>query len=241
MKHLRKQTALTSSSRERPFKYVYSSLNRHGSRYYYFQCKKNGEKKYFKSEIGTQAFLIEYNKFRGLLTKKKSIDKRSIQGLISQYKTSNEFIDLKPSTKKTKHSIFNWICENVPDANLTDWTAAHVEALMQRKGGAEAGNRVKIQMSLLFTYAQRIGWCPQGHNPAQLAKRRVHKTKGFHTWTAEEVEAFEKVHPHGSEARLALYLYMATGASKVDGVNLGWKGGILQLQKKIRKKGSFIR
>jgi integrase len=222
MKHLRKQTALTSSLRERPFKGVYSFV-KNGRRYYYYTATRKAKKQYFKSEAGTQKFLIEYNKFCGLNAKKKTINKKNIQSLISQYKTSNEFIDLKPSTKKTKNSIFDWICDNVPDASLTDWTAAHVEALMQRKGGAEAGNRVKIQMSLLFTYAQRIGWCPQGHNPAQLAKRRVHKTKGFHTWTAEEVEAFEKVHPHGSEARLALYLYMATGASKVDGVNLGWK------------------
>jgi integrase len=35
--------------------------------------------------------------------------------------------------------------------------------------------------------------------------------------------AFEAVHPHGSEARLALYLYMATGASRIDGVRLGFK------------------
>ena len=47
-------------------------------------------------------------------------------------------------------------------------------------------------------------------------------TSGFHTWTREEVESFEACHQAGSEARLALYLMMCTGAAKSDLVKLGW-------------------
>ena len=42
------------------------------------------------------------------------------------------------------------------------------------------------------------------------------RSKGFHTWTDEEVEKFRAAHPTGSKARLALELFLGTGAARQD-------------------------
>lgn len=222
MKHLRNHPLSTSSSTDRPFKYI-SKFTKNGKIYFYFQRKKTDKKEYFQSSPGTVEFLLEYNKFSGVDVKKKEKIDRTIASLILSYQASNDYVDLKASTKKDKQSIFAWIMDNAPNGDIRTMTPAHVEALMQLKDGAGAGNKVKKQLSLLFKHAQKINWVPIGFNPAMLATRRKHEVKGFHTWTPEEIAAYEAAHPSGTEARLALYLFMVTGASKADGLLLGWK------------------
>lgn len=46
---------------------------------------------------------------------------------------------------------------------------------------------------------------------------------GFHTWSVEEVQQFEKRHPIGTKARLALALLMFTGQRRSDVIRLGPK------------------
>jgi integrase/recombinase XerD len=46
-------------------------------------------------------------------------------------------------------------------------------------------------------------------------------TKGHHTWTLEEVEAFEDRHPIGSKARLAMAILLYTTCRREDAVRLG--------------------
>jgi integrase len=46
-------------------------------------------------------------------------------------------------------------------------------------------------------------------------------SEGFHTWTLEEVQAYEADHPLGSKARLALALLLFTGVRRSDAVKLG--------------------
>ena len=221
MKHLRKQTALISSLRERPFKYVYSSLNKVGHRYYYFQCKKNGEKNYFQSAPGTEAFLLEYNRFLGIGVKAKK-KKQTFDELIKLYKASPEFADLAGSTSALKHRVLDFIGSYVGPHNVEDMNKAHCDVLISKKSAPSEANKVRKELSVLFNFAQALEWIPQSKNPAKLTKKRNVNSSGFHTWTREEVEAFEACHQAGSEARLALYLMMCTGAARSDVVKLGW-------------------
>ena len=45
--------------------------------------------------------------------------------------------------------------------------------------------------------------------------------RGVHTWTVDEVHRFEKRHPIGTKARLALGLLLYTGVRRSDAVRLG--------------------
>ena len=60
------------------------------------------------------------------------------------------------------------------------------------------------------------------NDPAANVKRaKMTKTGGFYTWTEEDVAKFEARHPVGSEARLALALYLNLGVRKSDVVRIG--------------------
>ena len=58
-------------------------------------------------------------------------------------------------------------------------------------------------------------------NPTREVAYLKHATTGHHTWTVEEVEQYEKRHPVGSKARLALALLLYTGTRRSDAVLLG--------------------
>ena len=220
MKHLRKQTALISSLRERPFKYVSCNSSK-GYKFFYFQRKKKDKKQYFQSAPGTEAFLLEYNRFLGIGVEAKK-RKKSFDELIKLYKASPEFTDLAPKTRDLKYRVMQFIGSYVGPHSVEDMNKAHCDALMNKKSAPSEANKVRKELSVLFNFAQALEWIPQSKNPAKLTKKRNVNSRGFHTWTREEVEAFEACHQAGSEARLALYLMMCTGAARSDVVKLGW-------------------
>jgi integrase len=58
-------------------------------------------------------------------------------------------------------------------------------------------------------------------NPASEVGLLRTASDGHHTWTIDELEQFERHHPIGTTARLALDLLMYTGTRRSDVVRLG--------------------
>jgi integrase len=58
-------------------------------------------------------------------------------------------------------------------------------------------------------------------NPARDVSYLRGRLGGFHSWTVEEVEQYEKCHPIGTTARLALALLLYTGQRRSDVVLFG--------------------
>lgn len=81
-----------------------------------------------------------------------------------------------------------------------------------------ANNRVKA-IRAVCKFAVRNDYIVS--NPAKDLELIQHKTDGYHTWTVDEVAAFQKCHPLGSRARLALDLLLYTGVRRSDVVKLG--------------------
>ena len=78
-------------------------------------------------------------------------------------------------------------------------------------------------------------------NPARDVSYLRGRLGGFHSWTIDEVERYEKCHPIGSTARLALALLLYTGQRRSDVVLFGRqhvRGGWLQFtqQKKRHRR-----
>jgi integrase len=114
-----------------------------------------------------------------------------------------------------------------------------VMMLMDRKAGkpGAANNRKKF-LSAMFGWAVRQQIMKS--NPARDAERASYATEGFHTWTVEEVKCFEKRHPVGTRARLALALLLFTGARRGDMLTFGRqhiRDGVLRyIPRKTRHK-----
>ena len=58
-------------------------------------------------------------------------------------------------------------------------------------------------------------------NPAREVPYLHGDSSGYHSWTPEEIAAFEQRHPIGTRARLALALLLYTGQRRSDVVRLG--------------------
>lgn len=54
-----------------------------------------------------------------------------------------------------------------------------------------------------------------------LKLAKLKKSGGYHTWTEDEIAQYEKRHPSGTKARLALVLLLQTGHARSDVVRMG--------------------
>jgi integrase len=102
---------------------------------------------------------------------------------------------------------------------LTSQTVKTLRDLKKDKPGA-ANNRRKY-LSSMFGWAIEQTPPLMKSNPVRDVRRIMYESEGFHTWTAAEFEQFEKRHPPGTKAFLALALLLYTGTRRGDMVMLG--------------------
>jgi integrase len=136
---------------------------------------------------------------------------------------------LEKSTQRERRLILEAICSEpvAPGAEelfasfpIDRLTAKAVRVLRDRKSDAPfaANKRVKVMRYLLK-------WALEAEhvaaNPASQVTLVRTSSAGYHTWSLEELEQFEKRHAIGTKARLALDLVMYTGARRSDAVRLG--------------------
>ena len=139
--------------------------------------------------------------------------------LVAAYLDSAAFRNLAPSTRAAKHKRLDWIRQAVGEGRYAAMKPGHVERLMEKKGGPVAANRLKKDLGQLFALAaKRYGLA--GQNLAKLADAHKMRSQGFHTWTDDEIESFRAAHPTGSKARLALEIFLCTGAARQDAAAL---------------------
>ncbi|WP_407696791.1 tyrosine-type recombinase/integrase [Sedimentitalea xiamensis] len=93
---------------------------------------------------------------------------------------------------------------------------------MDRKEGPAAANKVRKNLSLLLNFAIRRGYGVT-FNPARYAEKRKENPDGFHVWTEAEIARFKRHHAAGTKARLALAIFLCTGASRQDAAAMGWR------------------
>lgn len=130
------------------------------------------------------------------------------------YLETAAFRNLAPITRANKRGRLDWIRAGIGPARYAKMEPRHVESLMEKKGGPEAANHLGENLRRSFAFAaKRYGF--KGQNPAALADTHRVRSAGYRTWTDDEVETFRTAHPTGSKARLALELFLGTGAARL--------------------------
>jgi integrase/recombinase XerD len=140
--------------------------------------------------------------------------------LCLSYYASATFQALDISTKKWRRRSLDEICGNHGHKPIAQMQPKHIRTLRDekvKKPGA-ARNRLKA-LRALFAWAVEEGLAPL--DPTQNVKVIRYTPKPYHTWTIEEVNAFENRHPIGSKARLAMALMLYTTCRREDAVRLG--------------------
>jgi integrase len=128
-------------------------------------------------------------------------------------------------TRRTRRSVLERFCEYKDDGDkpfaqlLPRHLSARRDALMDTAAAADTMIKVLRQ---LFRFAVRYDL--HVSNPAAQVEYLTVNPEGYHSWTLEEINAYERAHPFGSMARLALALALYTGPRRPDLVRFGSQG-----------------
>lgn len=205
-------------------KYVLRDKDRHGNERFYFRRDRTKPMVRLHGEPGSEEFLIAYsNALAGQTnTKAKTLPKESLEWLIRKYYSSAEFEALDPTTQRTRRGILKSVCDKHGDKPYLRLEGRHVRALRdEKKATPEAANVRLKALKQVFKYAVENDLIKA--NPASDVKKLKGKAGGFHSWTPEEIEKFEKLFPKGTKPRLAMALLLYTAQRRSDVVLMGPK------------------
>ena len=221
--------------------YVSAEISRHGKSFYYFRKRGAPRKIRLPGRPGDADFMAAYHAClagqplpaQQHLPEIRQVipvtDRKSLRWLCQQYLTSGLFQRHDVKTRRPRQSILNQLCDlpisdtnpkKMGEAPFEELHSKAIRSIRDRKADTpEAANNWLKAIKALFKWAVGEEHC--SHNPAKdVPKIRV-TTRGFHTWTIEEVEQFEAAYPIGTRQRLALALLLFTGCRRADVVTFG--------------------
>ena len=208
--------------RRNPFPGVSTGPDRHGKLRHRLKRTVNGRKVdcYLPGPYGSPEFRAAYEAAcEGIrLAGGRRAPPGTVGYLIEAYLGSKGYLRLADSTRRDVRGRLDWIRDAIGGAKYAKIEPRHVAAIMEKKGGPTAANRLRKDLGQLYRFAgKRLGY--RGPNPAALADSHKTRKGGYRTWTDDEIETFRAAHATGSKARLALEILVNTGASRVDAIN----------------------
>lgn len=221
------------------YPFVVEDRDRHGNVRLYFRRK--GQRKVRIREVpGTKAF---DDRYRELVRKYEAgeplVDSAGLpppkpgtwRWLCVEYMKSATFRELDLTTQAPRRGIlestydepvFKGAKETFADFPVSRMTPKAVRVLRDRKIATRtaANQRVKV-IRAVFNWALAEDPPLARTNPARDVPLLSTSRTGIHTWTVDEVRQYEKRHPIGTMARLALAIYLFTGLRRSDAARLG--------------------
>lgn len=224
-----------------PPKYVHGFIDRHGKPRFYF--RRAGFKKVPLPGLPwSPQFMAAYEE--ALAGQPAQIGSRrmkpgTIRALAVSYYNSIGFRSMKPITQSTYRNIIDRFCDEADQdgRKLGDKRAAtlhreHVVKLMAaRAEKPDSANGLRKALRAMMKHAVEVGL--RADDPTRDVKAIRVKSDGYHSWTDDEISQFERRHPVGSRARLALALLLHTGQRRSDVVRMGRqhiRDGVIQVR-----------
>src|SRR5262245_7196976 len=142
----------------------------------------------------------------------------SVSAAIAQYYGSQGWRSLTGGTPALRRAILERFRERHGDKRLASLPREFIVALLDTMAPHAARNWIK-------TFRHFIRWCESRKlitkDPTWGIKVKVPQSDGHHTWSEDEIAAFEAHHPVGSKARLALALGLYTAQRRGDVIRIG--------------------
>lgn len=218
--------------------YLSAEVNRHGRAVLY--VRRAGRRIRMTVPPGTPEFAAAYAAAVEQLGRPRPAPRRperkpfppgTLGWLAARYFASDEFRGLDARSQRTRRGVIE-ACLAEPHSDgdpemigfcpLGYVTARKIKRLRDLKAGRPgAANNRRKYLSALFGWALEHDPPLMATNPARDVRRVGYASAGFHSWTVDEVKAFEARHPVGSRARLALALLLYLGVRRGDVVALG--------------------
>ena len=145
--------------RHKRFHGVTKATDRHGKTRWRLRRTIKGRRIdcYIDAVFGSEDFRAQYEAALAEPEKKKTsgVGERTISFLIEDYLGSRAFKELAQATRYAKRLRLDWIRATIGEAHYQDLLPRHVTALMDRKGGPEAANRLHKDLAQLYKWASR--------------------------------------------------------------------------------------
>ena len=205
-------------------KWVLRDKDRHGNVRYYFRKDRTRPMVRLRGEPDSPEFLQAYNAaLAGEASERKvarRLSEEALEWLCRRYYESAAFYQLDVSTQRRRRRLLEEVCSKHGDKPYAKLEEKHIRALRDEKMKTpEAANHRLKALKQLFKFAKESGFVEK--NPTLDVTKLKSSGTGWHSWTDAEVEQFEKRHPVGTKARLALALLLYTAQRRSDVVLMG--------------------
>ncbi len=154
--------------------------------------------------------------------KEDRVEPGTIDAVIVNCYCSTDYTKLKASTQKVRRNMLKKFREQHGKKRVALLIPAHVKTIIgdmaERPGAA---NGMLKALRVLLRHAVDMGLLTD--NPARNVRKFAVNSEGFHSWTEEDVAAFQARHDLGSRAQHALSLLLYTGQRRSDVVRMGWQ------------------
>jgi site-specific recombinase XerD len=198
--------------------YVNTYRDRHGTVRHYF--RKRGHKPVALPGIpGSVEFMAAYQEaLGGLAPKGPRQGPGSVGALIFDYLRSPAFTNLKPASQRAYRVVLGRFGATHGHRMVHDMPRAKVAAYVHEIGANRPGmaNLTRKVLRRLLGHAVRAGY--RADNP--VTEIEAYRGGTRHTWTEQELAAYERRWPLGTRERLVYALLLYTGQRGGDVVKM---------------------
>jgi len=206
-------------------KYLVQDVDRHGNVRSYVRLPSK-RKIRIRGLPGSNEFLAAYHlALSGIDSEDKRrqyqrAPKGSFGYLCLAYYDSGNFKRLDRATQSWQRRALDRICQRHGDKPVGLMTTKHVKRFRDElKDTPSQSQKLLKALHSMFAWAMEVE--ETTNNPTVGVKAIKYVTKGHHAWTLGEVDQFERRHPIGSKARLAMALLLYTSWRREDATRLG--------------------
>jgi integrase/recombinase XerD len=204
-------------------KYLAEDRDRHGNTRWYVRLPGRPKIR-IRAAPGTREFMDQYAAAAAGQADRPRLPREAARGsfrrLCISYYGSAAFGRLDPSTQSWQRRALDRLAQQHGDKPVALMQPKHVRSLRDELKETPGAAKTRLKaLRALFRWAVEADEAP--HDPTFGVKPINYVSHGFHTWTIEEVEAYERRHPIGTKARLALAILLYTSWRREDAVRLG--------------------
>ena len=206
---------------KRPPKFVHGFLDRHGRPRFYFR-RPGYPSVALPGLPWSPEFMSAYEQALGgqaMQVGAAMVRPGTMRALAVSYFNSTAFRSMSAKPQRDYRHVIERFCKQHGDKRAATLQREHIVKLMAACAKPNAANHLRKVLRAMMKHAVEHGMRSDDPTRDVIAIRI--KTDGYHSWTEAEIAQFEKRHPVGSKARLALALLLHTGQRRADVVHLG--------------------
>jgi integrase len=201
--------------------YVHSFADRTGRVRHYF--RRNGRRTPLPGAFGSRDFLEAYAALLGEEQPKPAQrpepGDRSFHALAARYFGAPQFHQLSPASRKNYRRVIEGFVAEHGARRVDQLTRERVDILLGRMADRPGAGIIFLKrLRTLVHYAMALGWIATD----PTAKVQSYRSTEIHTWTEDEIAAFEAHWPSGTKQRLAFALLLYTGQRGSDVHRMVW-------------------